>query len=164
MTSKCSNKTNLSLWRKDSEVMDNCKMCGERQTLVHVFNCYPIGVTMSSMMLYCQSNFDTTTDTGPEQNYIILCCHQTALAILTRGQCMWINYKKQAVIFICLEEAYIAAKKRKQKSILGPFCRDKNNGYNMELITLEVGSLGTTQSLPWWLQAAPWYPLYHGVR
>ena len=32
---------NLSIWRKAESLSSSCKLCGERQTLIHVLNCCP---------------------------------------------------------------------------------------------------------------------------
>ena len=47
---------NLALWRKDLNISDKCKLCGERQTLVHILNCCPVALKSrrynSSMMQF----------------------------------------------------------------------------------------------------------------
>ena len=88
-------------------------------------------------------DFDTIADIGPEQNYVLppdLGNSDMRPDIVCESR-----LQKQAVILeltVCFEEAYVAAKERKTEKYLDLVAEIEEKGYNMELITLEVGSRG----------------------
>ena len=138
--------------------MDKCKMCGERQTLVHVLNCCPIALnhwcynerhdavlTVIANLLREElgEDFDTIADIGPEQNYVL---PPDLVNSDMRPDIVCVSrLQKQAVLLeltVCFEEAYVAAKERKTEKYLDLVAEIEEKGYNVELITLEVGSRG----------------------
>ena len=56
--------SNLALWRRSEGFSSNCKLCGKRQTLLHVLNDCPVALELTTGMMlfwrYLQSSSSLT--------------------------------------------------------------------------------------------------------
>ena len=149
---------NLALWRKNHDITDSCKLCGERQTLGHVLNSCKVAlqqrrfnnrhdkvleVITAFVQEHIPSNYQIVSDIYNDQPYNFPSV--LAYTDLRPDLVTFSESDKQAILIeltVCCESSFQAAKERKESKYLELVEEVENNGYNVDLITLEVGSRG----------------------
>ena len=149
---------NLALWRKESDVSDKCKLCGERQTLRHILNCCQVALkyrrynerhdeVLRTIITYLKEelsdDFMVVAYLDDHQSYLFP--PQLAISDLRPDIVVFSRLQKAAFILeltICSEVSYVAAQERKTAKYIELVTEVEKNGFNTELITLEVGSRG----------------------
>ena len=147
---------NLALWRGDSCMSNKCRLCGDKQTLVHILNACPVALKARryndrhDQVLelitrfareHVEANFLVLADLDCPQNYLF---PQTIAATDLRPDLIIYNEAKKKVIIaeltVCCEASYEAAHQRKLQRYQDLEKEARCNEYTTDLLTLEVGS------------------------
>ena len=144
--------------RKNHDITDSCKLCGECQTLGHVLNSCKVAlqqrrfnnrhdkmleVITAFVQEHIPSNYQIVSDIYNDQPYNFPSV--LAYTDLRPDLVTFSESDKQAILIeltVCCESSFQAAKERKESKYLELVEEVENNGYNVDLITLEVGSRG----------------------
>jgi len=144
---------NLHLWNKRES--DNCPLCGEKQSLVHILNACRVArdarrynirhdAVLEKIALTISNNLPAnvrfTSDLG---NYNF---PQHVVATDLRPDLVWWDESSQklwlAELTVCFETSFLEAAERKEVKYTDLKERAENAGYYTTLLTLEVGSRG----------------------
>ena len=149
---------NLSRWRKNDSLSSSCKLCGERQTLLHVLNSCPKALSLRrynechDAVLGVLANF--FADTLPEGYKLIadLPEFQTYIFPPHIAQIderpdivVWSDSVREVWVIeltVCFETSYEAAHTRKVSRYADLMDQVADSRFNGQLVTLEVGSRG----------------------
>ena len=146
---------NLQCWRK---LPDACKLCGKRQTLLHILNNCPVALNFRrynqrhDLVLTVISDFLKVTltedykivsDLGTPETYLF----PPVLAVtdLRPDLVVYNDLMRDAIIIeltVPFESNFGKAQERKQVKYHGLVNDVKKNGFDVDLITIEVGSRG----------------------
>ena len=150
---------NLALWRSKDGVSDACRLCGIRQTLLHVLNQCPVALTLrryntrhdavlqvieSGIKPFLSGQDHLMADLRSHHPYVFppFICHTDLRPDLV----IWNTASRKVYLIeltICYETRYIEAHTLKQNKYVDLVEAIREVGaYRPELITLEVGSRG----------------------
>ena len=145
---------NLHLWKKKTS--DSCPLCGERQTLIHVLNNCKVAldrrrynerhdrvlqILANAVVKKLPSTTNLTMDLGDTYQFPL---HITPTT-LRPDMVWWDDGQKQlwiAELTICFETSFEAAAGRKESKYCDLVSSAERAGYDIILITLEMGSRG----------------------
>ena len=148
---------NLAIWRRSEGLSSNCKLCGERQTLVHVLNHCQVALDLRRynarhdavlevidqfVRENCSPDVEAITDL-PAYDYIFPAC--IAPTDLRPDVVLWSPAQKSAVLVeltVCYETNFEDAHRRKANKYEDLVETGRRNGYDTSTVTLEVGSRG----------------------
>jgi hypothetical protein len=147
---------NLSLWRKSDNLSAACKLCGDRKTLCHILNNCKVAVqlrrynTRHDAVLLLISNFikeqvpdDVTVLADLFEQYQFP--PSLALSDLRPDIVAYSNLTKTVTIVeltVCYETNFRDARARKEEKYTELVEEVEENGFVVDLITVEAGSRG----------------------
>ena len=148
--------SNLALWRRGEGISESCKLCGRKQTLIHVLNDCPVALQLRRFNCRHDSVLNMIVDfikshLPPNTNIMADLPGTTyqypshiGTTDLRPDIVLWKDTPKEVTILeltICFETSYEAAAQRKVTKYL-ELKEALNKGYKANVVTLEVGSRG----------------------
>ena len=152
-----SHNSNLSIWRRREGLTDGCKLCGRKQTLLHILNDCPVALELRRYNQCHDSVLNEIVDfiksrlppganiiadlPGAMYQYPL----QLAATDLRPDIVIWHENPKEATLIeltVCFETAFEAAIRRKMEKYQELQEEAQNRGYRAEIMTVEVGSRG----------------------
>ena len=148
---------NLAVWRHEAGLSSQCKLCGQRQTLLHVLNHCPVALDMRRYNerhdMVLQVIFKFLSKQSPESHHVIAdlplstYTFPTAIALtdLRPDLVLWSDTLKEVTLVeltVCYETNFADAVRRKTEKYQDLVEACEENGYTTQLLTLEVGSRG----------------------
>ena len=149
--------TNLSVWRREAGLSNQCKLCNQRQTLLHVLNHCQVAlvlrhynqrhdsilqVIVDSLRSQCPPDYEITADL-PNTDYLFPSA--AASTDLRPDLVVWNDPQRVLVLAeltVCFETNFVDAAQRKKCKYQDLMETCTAGGYTTHLITLEVGSRG----------------------
>lgn len=144
---------NLHLWKKRGD--DNCPLCGDRQTLIHVLNMCPVALNarrfnyrhdaVLEIIAVTISSFLQPTDKMSSDLSEYVFPHHIVPTTLRPDIVWWDDSKKRLLLIeltISFETSFDSAAERKRAKYEDLQQRAQRTGYHTTIITLEVGSRG----------------------
>lgn len=147
---------NLALWRKEDQLSAACKLCGERQTLCHILNNCRVALelrrynTRHDGVLRIIEKF--VKDKLPDDMTVLADLNDQyqfppvlAPSDLRPDLVAYSEETKTAVIVeltVCFETNFQEARARKEEKYSELVEEVEQNGFVVDMITLEVGSRG----------------------
>lgn len=147
---------NLSLWRKSDNLAAACKLCGDRQTLCHILNNYKwpysYADTTLGMMTFSSLSPASSRNRSPNDVTVLADLSEQyqfppslALSDLRPDLVAYSNLTKSVIIVeltVCYETNFRDARARKEEKYTELVKEVEENGFVVDLITVEVGSRG----------------------
>ena len=148
---------NLSVWRREAGLSSECKLCHQRQTLLHVLNNCKVAldlrrynqrhdsilqVIVNSLQSHCPPDHQITADL-PNTNYLFP--PTAASTDLRPDLVVWSDSQRVLVLAeltVCFETNFVDASRRKSDKYRDLMETCTASGYTTQTITLEVGSRG----------------------
>ena len=148
---------NLSMWRREAGLSSLCKLCGKRQTLLHVLNHCQVAlelrrynqrhdnvlqVIVESLQSQCPPQYQIMAD-PPDSTYHFP--STVASTDLRPDLVVWSDTQQVLVLAeltVCFETNFVDASQRKRDKYQDLLETCTANGYTTTLIMLEVGSRG----------------------
>ena len=147
---------NLALWKKGEQISAACRLCGIRQSLCHILNNCEVALQLRRYnsrhdevlsvildFMTKQMPDETTIVTDLSDNYQFPPC--LALTDLRPDLVAYDVQTKSALLLeltVCFETNFEDARKRKEDKYSELVEEVERNGFDVELITIEVGSRG----------------------
>lgn len=156
-TNTLPHNSNLALWRKSDGVLSDCKLCGKRQTLLHILNNCAVACDLRRYNFRHDAVLEVIADLikghlqpGQEMVADLPSYHynyplQVGTTDLRPDIVIWQNKPKVVTILeltVCYETNFDEAKNRKICKYVELLEEAEHNGYKSEMITIEVGSRG----------------------
>ena len=146
---------NLSVWRRKEGLSDQCKLCSQRQTLLHVLNHCKVALGLrrfnirhdnvlkmifDQLQHQCSQEFQIAADL-PGSTYSFP--SSVASTDMHPDLVMWSNAKQVVILVeltVCFETIFVDASLSKAEKYQDLLEACTANGYSTSLVTLEVGS------------------------
>ena len=144
---------NLALWKKLDN--DNCPLCGEKQTLVHILNCCKVArdgrryntrhdAILTEIKSTISDHTAPSARLSADLGSYLFPQHIVATDLRPDIVC-WDDLFRRIVLVeltVCFETSFHLAAERKSAKYEDMVVRARSSGYEAQLITLQVGSRG----------------------
>ena len=148
---------NLSVWRREAGLSGLCKLCNQRQTLLHALNHCQVALELrrynqrhdnvlqtitDELQKHCPPEYQMMADL-PNTNYDFPSA--AASTDLRPDLVMWSDSQQVMVLTeltVCFETNFVEASQRKKSKYQDLLEACMASGYTTELVSLEVGSRG----------------------
>ena len=147
---------NLAIWRRSEGLSSHCKLCGERQTLAHIFNHCQVALDLRRYNVRhdavlevidqfvrenCPPDVEAITDLAAYDYTFPTCIAPTDLR---PDVVLWSPTQKSAILelTVCYETNFEDAHRRKANKYEDLVEAGRSNGFDTSTVTLEVGSRG----------------------
>ena len=152
------NNSNLAKWRKGS-VREQCKLCGKKQTLLHVLNhCEKalnlrryntrhdkiLGVIAETSQTYLPEDHHLTVDLGEAYHFP----NHIVSTNLRPDMVVWSDVHRALYLIeltVCFETGFVEAAQRKRERYSDLVIEARETGYDTSVLPIQIGSRGALE-------------------